>query len=126
MLEEVAVVAGQLDDPARARQCEAFDDHLYVAAGVLDPRVGVRGEVGVFAEDLGRGHVLFELDQQAALADTGHERVEGLALVQPIRGDEALAERRHPEVAHHLAEGARTGAADRFGGALLLLESWLE
>ena len=53
VLQQVAVVAGQLDDVGCRAQAEAGADHrLDVAPRVLDPAVGVRREVGVLGEDL--------------------------------------------------------------------------
>ena len=49
--EQVAVVAGDLDD-ARRSEPEPVDHRLDEAARVLHPAVGVRREVGVLAEDV--------------------------------------------------------------------------
>ena len=64
-----------------------------VALGVLDPRGGIRREVGVLGEDLRRRHVGRDLGQQALVADLDPEREERLHLVQLVGGEEALAQR---------------------------------
>src|SRR5262249_58417238 len=52
MLEEITVVAGDLDHLVPRTDTEALDHILGVDTGVLDPAVRVRREVGVIAEDL--------------------------------------------------------------------------
>ena len=76
VLQQVAVVAGDLHHEAVPVEAEALDRHLDVAARVLDPGVRVRGEVGVLREDVLAGHELLELHEQAALADLRVQRVE--------------------------------------------------
>ncbi len=98
MLQQIAVVARQFDDEAVGPKVQALLDHHAVLAGVLDPRCRVRGEVSVLAENLVRCDVLFQLHQQAAVAHVGVEREKGLQAVEPIGGQEALAQRRHAEV----------------------------
>ena len=65
VLEQVAVVAGELDDEARAPSPRRRDRHADVVLGVLQPGVGVGGEIGVLGEDLLRADVLLELDEEA-------------------------------------------------------------
>ena len=78
MLEQVAVVAGQLHHLAVRAQPEALDHRLHVIAGVGDPGIRIGGEVRVLREDLLRRHQLLELYQQALLADPNMQRIEGL------------------------------------------------
>ena len=52
VLQQVAVVARDLDHAAGAAEAEPTADHLDVAPGVLDPACRVRGEVGVLRKDL--------------------------------------------------------------------------
>jgi hypothetical protein len=65
VLQQVAVVGGELHDVAGVIQLEALDHLLDVAAAVVQPRGRVRREVGVVAEDVLRGLVLLELDEVA-------------------------------------------------------------
>jgi hypothetical protein len=94
--KQVAVVAGDLDDPAVGPETEALDHGVGELTGVLHPGVGEGREVRVLAEDLVGRHVLGQLDQQAAAADPDVERVEGLHLVELGGRQEPLAQRRRP------------------------------
>jgi hypothetical protein len=51
VLEEVAVVAGDLDHEARRIEAEACDHHFAVTARMFDPARRKAGEVGVVAEN---------------------------------------------------------------------------
>ena len=106
VLQQVAVVGGELDHVAVGPELEALDHLLDVAAGVLEPGRRVRREVRVVGEDpLGRLELL-ELHEQAALADVGAQRVEGLHRVLALRRHEAVRQRRHAEVGEHVLRGA--------------------
>src|SRR5207244_7164618 len=109
VLEEVAVVAPDLDDEAVAGEAEPLGHLVRVAARVLDPARRVRGEVRVIGEDLLRTDVLLELDEEAAVADPDVQGEEGLLLVRPLRRHEALAERLRAEVDERVLE---RGAAE--------------
>ena len=111
VLQQVAVVAGQLDDQALGAQPEPLGGQVGVVAGVAHPGVGVGREVGVLGEDRLRGHVPLQLHQPALLADVGPQRVERLHLVELVGGEEALAQRRRPEVADDPGHRRRAEAA---------------
>ena len=98
MLQQVAVVARELDHQAARVEPESLDRHLDVPARVLDPRVGVRGEVRVLAEDRIRRDELLELHEQADVTHLGMERIERLHRGDAFRRHVALAERRHAEI----------------------------
>ena len=111
MLKEIAIVGGDLDDKVLAAEFEPVSDHLRVTASVIDPRIGVRGEVRVLREDvLGRDE-LRELDEQALLAETHVERVEALHEPELLDGDDALAGRRHAEIDDGTAKCSTAEAA---------------
>ena len=57
VLQQVAVVARHLGHQAVRPEAELVDHRVGVAAGVLDPGVRVRREVGVVGEDVLAGHV---------------------------------------------------------------------
>ena len=118
MLEQVAVVAGQLHHLAVRAEPEALDHRLHVVARVSHPGVRVGREVGVLGEDLLRRHELLELHQQAVLADPDMQRIEGLHLAEPLRGNVALAKWRHAEVDEGVAQRSRaeTAAGHARGG----------
>ena len=61
VLQQVAVVAGELHREALRPEAQPLRDRLAVALGVCDPAGRIGGEVGVFPEDMLRAHVLFEL-----------------------------------------------------------------
>jgi hypothetical protein len=115
MLQQVAVVARQLDRQAVWPEVEPLGDHGAVGLGVGDPGRRVRGEVGVFPEDVLRAHVLAQLDEKACPA---HERVERkvrLHRIELLGREKALAERRHAEIDETVlqAAAAETAPADR-------------
>ncbi len=58
VLQQVAVVGGQLEDVARAVEPPALDHGVNVLPGVLQPRARIGREVRVFAEDVLRTLVL--------------------------------------------------------------------
>ena len=93
VLQEVAVVAGDLDHEGVLGQAEPDDGGLHVALGVRHPGVGVGGEVRVVAEDVLAREVRRQLDQQARGADPHVERVEHLAPVELVGLEVALARR---------------------------------
>ena len=64
-----------------------------VPAGVLDPGVGVRREVRVLGEDLFGWDELGDLDEPALLACTRVKRIERLAGLELLGGQDRLAER---------------------------------
>ena len=104
-LEEVAVVARQLDHVARRAVAEPVDHLVGVRAGVLHPAVGERREVGVLGEDVLGADVLLQLHEPAAAADVHVERVEGLHRVGLVRPQVALTEGRHAEVDDGVPQG---------------------
>ena len=112
VLEQVAVVRGELDDQAAAVEPEAVDHRLAVDACMLDPGVGKGGEVCVLPEDLLSGDVCLELHEQAVVADAHVQRIEVLDAVELVGGQERLAQRRHAQVDERARERA---AADSTG-----------
>ncbi len=111
VLEEVAVVAGELDDHRVGAEAEPLGDHVDIVRGVLQPRRGERREVGVLLEDLAGVDVLVELHEEALMAHPDVQRVEGLHRIQRVGGKEALTERRHSEVDDTVFERGGTKAA---------------
>ena len=81
-LEEVAVVARDLDDRALGAEAEARNRRLDVGLRVPHPALRDRGEVDVVREDvLGRLDLL-KLDEEAPVADVRVQRQERLPLAQ--------------------------------------------
>ena len=116
MTEEIAVVAAELDDEIVGAESQLVDHRPGVATGVLDPARRVRREIGVLGENLGRAHVLRELDEPTLLARVNAQRVERLHPVELVGPQEALAEWRHAEVDERLRQRRATKAACRAGG----------
>ena len=111
MLQQIAVVARQLDHQAVRPEPEALRDHRAVGLGVGDPAGRVGREIGVFAEDVLRAHVLAELDQEAAAAHQRMEREVRLHRVELLGREEALAQRRHAEIDQAVRQRAAAQAA---------------
>ena len=109
MLEQVAVVAGELDDEAVGVEAEAVDGRGDRVACVGDPGVRVGREVGVLGEDLVGGDEFLELDEQTALACAGMEGIERLHRAEAVGGHVGLAQGRHAEVDEGVAQ---IGAAE--------------
>ena len=107
VLQQVAVVAGDLDDqglPSRAKRCVAA---CGVAAGVLDPGGGIGGEIGIVLEDLLAPDDGIDLHQQTLIADARMQGVARLGLGELLRPQEGIRQR-------HLAE-IEEGARERRG-----------
>ena len=98
VLQQIAVVAGQLDHQAVGPKPQPLRDRLAVGLGVLHPARRVGREVGVLAEDVLRAHVLLELDQEALSAHQRMQREVRLHGVELVTRQKALAQRRHAEV----------------------------
>jgi hypothetical protein len=121
VLQQVAVVAGDLHDQARRIQAKARDRHVDVPPRVLDPGVRVRREVGVLAEDVLRRDELLELHEQARGAHADVERIEALHRPELLGRDVALTQRGHAQVDERVAQrlGAETARGSGRGGSVL-------
>ena len=109
MLEQVAVVAGDLDDERvrpELRRSTAVSTNRFACC---DPGVAVRREVRVVVgEDRVGREVGRQLDEEAVVADADVERVERLGAVELVGREEILARRRHPEVDKRRRQGVTT------------------
>ncbi len=120
MLQEVAVIARQLDGQAVGAEVQALGDLLAVALGVRHPARREGREIGVLGEDRFRAHILLELHEVAGLADQHVQREVHLHLIDFAGLQEALAGRRHAEVDECVLEPAAAkpavgGLGLRFG-----------
>ena len=106
VLQEVAVVGGELHDVARSVEAPPLDHLLDVAARVLQPGRRVRREVGVVGEDRLGALELLELDEQAPLADERAQRIEGLIAFARSGGRYELASGDIPRSAKTTSSGA--------------------
>src|SRR5262249_21572408 len=98
VLQQVAVVARDLDHPAVRAEAEAPDHELAVLTRMLHPALRIGGEIRVFAEDALRRYELLELYEVAALADVGVQRIVGLHRPELLAGDVGLTQGRHAQV----------------------------
>jgi hypothetical protein len=78
MLQQVAVVARQLNHEAFAVDAEELLHAACIMARMLHPRLRVRGEIRVLRKDLRGTHELLQLHQPTALAYERVQRVEKL------------------------------------------------
>ena len=111
MLQEIAVIACDLDNAAVGAKAEPPDDLVAVRPRVRDPTVRVRREVRVVVEELFGRHDRLELHEQALPADPHVQRIELLRLVQPIRRHILLAERRQAQIDKRVLETSSAEAA---------------
>ena len=106
VLQQVAVVAGDLEHAAPRPSAEALDRRRRRSARRAPPTSREGGEVRVLARRSRRARRIGQLDEQAAVADPDVERVERLHLVELVGAQEALAQRGHPEVDERPLSGA--------------------
>jgi len=85
VLQQIAVVARHLQDQALGSQVEVGDGGKGESPTVFEPAIRMGGEVGVVLEQRTGRHHRLELDQQAAVAHQGVERVAGLVAVGVLR-----------------------------------------
>src|SRR5258705_7227296 len=98
MLEQVPVIAGDLEDAALGAERQPLRHLFDVAPGVLDPAVRIRRKVGVFREDVVGRYIFVELYEETPLAQESVQRIERLHVIEGVCWNETLAERRHPQV----------------------------
>ena len=111
MLEQITVIAAELDDEALGPETEPLLDHFAVAAGMLDPGGGDGREIGIFGEDMRRAHEFRQLDQPAMVTDPCVQRVIDFRLIELLLGEETLAERRHAKINEGVLQGRAAMAA---------------
>jgi hypothetical protein len=113
-LEQVAVVARQLDHLAIFVQAKPIRDHVDVLLGVLKHGIRVRRKIGVLiVKNLRRTDVLLKLHQEALIAYVDVLRVEGFHLVQLARLDHLVAGWGHTQVNKRVMQFGATKAAAR-------------
>ncbi len=118
VLEEVAVVAGELDHQRLGGQHTRLDQTERVVATVAQEMVGERGEVEVVVDEQLLGFdVLGDLHEGAVGAERHGEREPLLAagIGHDLRRDERVGERRLTEVEELLEPRGPTSAARRDG-----------
>ena len=116
MLQQIAVVAGDLVDAALRAEIEARLDHLAIFARMLDPGGRVGREVGVLGEDMLGLDVFLELHEEAAVADQRMQRIERLHRIGLLGGQKTLAQRMHAEIGKTRAQLLVAQPATAMGG----------
>ncbi len=98
VLQQVTVVARDLDDEARRTEPALGDETQHVLAAVAQQLVGERREVEVVVDEhlVGR-HLLQQLDERAVRAERDVEREALLELEVEARGDQRVGQRRLAE-----------------------------
>ena len=103
VLQQVAVVAGNLDDQRLRRKVETGRHGRGIGLGMLEPGFRIAREVGVVLVEVRRRLDMRELNQPAGLADHRDQRVEALpALRHVFSGTEMVGNGRQPEVSDDL------------------------
>ena len=123
VLQEIAVVAGNLHHLGRRGQPEPRHHAVGVLPAVLQPGVGERREVGVVAEDVLGALELVELHEQAAITDVDVQRVERFLLVQVFGANERVRQRREAEIDERAGDGLAAQAARARGHEAAFLPS---
>ena len=85
MLQEIAVVAAELDDEAVWPKIEPRLHHFAIALGVCHPARRVGREISIFGEDVRRTHELGQLHEPACIANADMEGIIGLRLTELLR-----------------------------------------
>jgi len=115
MLQEIAVVARDLDDE-RLRPYSVVGLHvLRIVARVRDPTARVRREIRVLgAENRVGCDILVQLNEETPVTDEDTERVERLHFVQVGRPYLRLAQRRQSEVDERMSQYCAAESASDF------------
>ena len=94
VLEQVAVVARELDDEAARLQAEPLVSSAPRSTRACSTQLAEYEEKYAYSEKICSGGTYAgKLHEPAAVAHTHVERIEWLHLLEPAGGDEALAER---------------------------------
>ena len=105
VLQQVAVVAGNLHHQGVRPKPQARESGLHVGLGVGQPGAGERREVHVLAgEDLRAALHFVHLHQKAVRADKELERIVRLRGVQVLRLEEGVGRRRGSKIQKDLGE----------------------
>ena len=112
VLEEVAVVARELDHQVFGAQTVSGDHFLDVCDRVPLQLVGDGREIRiVVAEELRRRHGVVDLRQATVMAERECQRKSGLRRRQVVRGQQAVRQRALAQVEHHVEPCRATGPA---------------
>jgi hypothetical protein len=97
-LQQIAIIAANLDNLARGPKVEPFGDRVDVLPSVLEPCIGKRRKIGILRKDMPGRDIFLQLYKKALSADKGSERIKRLHSVELVLCEIALTKRRHAEV----------------------------
>ena len=104
VLQQVAIVAGNLHHKVLRPQMKSLDHAFSVATGMIQPRFRIRREIRVTTEHIFGMFELFELYQIALIADTGVQGIEGFHLIQLFEPEVGVCKGRHPQIQKRVLE----------------------
>ena len=113
--QEIAVVAGDLQNQAFASEAELADVSLRRLAGVAQHGFRERGEIKVFREQLHRRDQVGDLHQPALLANQQAQGEAGLGFGQILGSQQVVGQRLQAEIERQSADASATGAAMPWG-----------
>ncbi len=111
VLQQVTVVACDLDDEAGGIESEPRQHQLRVTLAVLEPAVRIGRKISIVAEEFLRARNLVQLYQEAFAADIGVQRVCRFRRLQIFSPDIRVRQRRHAQVAERVRKPRRTKSA---------------
>src|SRR5579871_86079 len=125
ILQQIAVVTGDLDDQRSGIEPVAFNHAPGIVAAMVEPELRVRREVEVIVENICSGRELLHLHEQATFADVDVQRVRRLAAVDVVGAEQRIGERRAAEVDEGprqfgVAEAAAPGTCRALGQSFIL------
>ena len=125
VLQEIPVIARDFDNTAARAEGELAEVTLRRLARVAEHRVGKRGEVEIFAEQLDGRDKVGDLQQPAVGADEHAERKARLWLAQVGGPQQVVRERLEAEVEHQFAAlRAARAALEQFTHGVFAQASW--
>ena len=115
MLQQIAVIAGDLDDLALRCQRKPLPRHFRIVAGMVDPTAGEGRKIGIVGKYGVRRHRVLDLHQPAGAADA---RVQGIGLLAVgilERGEVTVGERHRTKIGESLPQrfAAKTAGRDK-------------
>ena len=111
ILQQVAVVAGDLHDHRIGAKVETLRHRLGIRFGVAKPALREGAEIDVVAEDALRAFEFLELDKVASAADISVQWIEWLHRPRSLRRNKGVGERRQAKVGEGLVQRGLAEAA---------------
>src|ERR1700683_1709990 len=112
MLEQVAIVAGELDNKAVFVVVEHVNHFVGIGLGVSNPTIRIGREISVFFENRLDADVFLQLHQETVVTQQNMQREESLALIKLGSGQESFAQRRHSQIHKSVAQSPSAKPAD--------------